>query len=159
MFPTHLKDKMGDTKGFWPGVAQILDWIKQQLRGRGESGANGEKTRESERRWERVRESESGSDATFMEEWKTSKLQSSETTSVALSSQPAREDFLNDQECRSAFSLLATLNPDSKIPLQLSVSLCLWKDTSGRHLPSKTPSSLNKTPCEAVRVDRWGWRS
>lgn len=45
---------------------------------------------------ETARESESGSDATLSltAEWKTSKLQRSETTSVALSSQPASEGFL-----------------------------------------------------------------
>lgn len=61
--------------------------------------------------WDSNRESKSGSDAvlSFMAEWKTSKLQSSETTSVALSSQAASEDFLNYQECRSASLTQITL--------------------------------------------------
>lgn len=79
---------------------------------------------------EREREIESGSDAipSLVAEWETSKLQSSETTSVALSSQPASKDFLNYQECRSAFSLFATLKP--RLPDYsarrhgLTVSLC-----------------------------------
>lgn len=76
--------------------------------------------------WDSNRESKSGSDAvlSFMAEWKTSKLQSSETTSVALSSQAASEDFLNYQECRSASLTQITLLQGMD-----SLSVCTFERT------------------------------